>query len=127
MIRKAPSDSTPSDIATEATSFSNPALIEWLRSDKIFQKEGKIARTVVRSQDLTIVITLLKQGNSLHEHKAPGPINVTVLQGELEFQVNNDDRVNLKALDTIAVPAGTLHAVQALTDSAFMITIGGKH
>ncbi|MEQ8351459.1 MAG: cupin domain-containing protein [Leptospiraceae bacterium] len=126
MNHRIDADARPADISNDAVSFSNSDLITFLRKDELYAKEGKTARTLVRSNNLTIILTVLKEGNGLQPHKAPGPIHVIVLDGQLSFRVSSQEGETLSAKDSIVVPSGHSHSVQAITDCAFMITIGGK-
>lgn len=117
---------TSIDLANGPVAFANAELIENLRREEAYGREGKTARTMLRSRALTLVLTVLRQGSSLDQHKAPGPIHVMTLEGELEFAIVDGESFILKPMQSVAVPAAQMHAVKALSDCAFIITIGGK-
>jgi quercetin dioxygenase-like cupin family protein len=87
---------------------------------------GRNAKTLVKHQDLRLVLTVLRAGGRIQEHKASGRISIQTLQGHLSLHI-------LQALpgDMIDLPAGHLlvldqaapHDVEAVDDSAFLLTV----
>jgi quercetin dioxygenase-like cupin family protein len=75
-----------------------------LRAEEPLQKHGRDALTLVRDPGMNLVLTVLKSGARLNEHKAPGPISVLVLEGRITFSAHGQ-RLNLgPILITIASP-----------------------
>ncbi|MGK2962096.1 MAG: cupin domain-containing protein [Gemmatimonadaceae bacterium] len=83
---------------------------------------GHNARTLVKYDDLRIVLTALKASEHIPEHKTEGRISIHVLSGHLQVKALRRT-FNLRAGRLLALDRGMLHDVTALEDSAFIITI----
>lgn len=65
---------------------------------------------------------LLKQGQVMKEHKAPFPIIVHVLEGEVDFGVQGDVHA-LKKGDIITLDASVPHDLTAIRNSSIRLTL----
>jgi hypothetical protein len=92
---------SPGPLESPVISFDLKAEIEGLRGEGGWQA-GRDSKTLVKHPDFRVVLTVMKSGARLHEHKAAGRISVQAVAG-LER----------------ALP----HDVEALEDSAFLLTI----
>jgi quercetin dioxygenase-like cupin family protein len=90
---------------------------------------GQNAKTLAKFDDFRVVLTALKTGARLPRHHSKGRISIQTVAGHL--LVRADDR-------TFDLPVGTLltldhnlpHEVEALEESAFLLTIawpGPRH
>ena len=99
---------------------------ELLASDPA-SREGKSARTLVKAPALTVVLTVLRAGQQLHEHRAPGAVMVVPLRGEVVFRHGDSTTVvGVGSQGVLAMGPGQTHAVEAQTDSAFLLVIGPR-
>jgi quercetin dioxygenase-like cupin family protein len=99
---------------------------ELLASDPT-SREGKSARTLVKTPALTVVLTVLRAQQTLHEHRAPGPAVVVPLRGEVVFQHGDQSTtVGVGEQRVLAMGPGQAHAVQARTDAAFLLVLGPR-
>jgi quercetin dioxygenase-like cupin family protein len=103
-----------------------PIIDELLASEPAI-REGKSARTLIKAPGLTVVLTVLRAGQQLHEHKAPGSVLVVPLRGAVVFS-HADQRESVAAdgAQVLAMGPGLVHAVTAETDSAFLLVIGAR-
>lgn len=112
------------------TSFSiEQDLADSLRSEAAYRDHGKNARSLVRSQALTLVLTALKAGTELKPHRAPTDATVLVLQGELAFRIHGSEppqETRLATHDGAVFTADVEHSVRAISDCLFFLAIGGK-
>jgi quercetin dioxygenase-like cupin family protein len=96
--------------------------ISGILAETPWQQTGRNAKTLAKYSNFRIVLTALKQGSALEEHRAKGCISIQILQGRVRVTAGGEvlelSRGELVALDH-AVP----HAVQALEDSIFLITM----
>ena len=98
-----------------------------LRQEKGYASSGRAARSLIRGDNLTVVLVALREGASLQEHPAPGPAVVTVLEGSVLFRGPEEgEPFALGALDSVVFPTGLRHAVESVQDSLLQIVIGGR-
>jgi len=90
------------------------------------EKSGRSGVTLVKTPDLRVVLEVLERGASLAEHRAPGPITVQVLEGEIRFAAG-EEIVYLRAGELVALPDTQLHSVEAVRDSSLLLTIAPKN
>ena len=87
-----------------------------------WQKSGHSAKTLVKHQDLRIVLIAMKRETLMPEHQTDGSISIHVLSGNLRIRVRRR---------TFDVPAGYIlaldrslpHDVEALEDSTFVLSV----
>jgi len=102
--------------------FSFPEIVARLREEPEYAESGRNGVTLVKSADLRVLLEVLRRGAGLAEHRAPGPITVQVVEGELRFAAG-DEVVYLKPGELLALTGGQLHSVAAVHDTAFLLTI----
>lgn len=103
------------------------AIIDELLASDQASHDGKSARTLVKSSALTVVLTVLRRGDELREHHAPGPVFVVPLRGEVTFRHGNEDTaVGVEGQQVLAMGPGQPHAVVARTDAAFLLVLGSS-
>ncbi len=83
---------------------------------------GQYARTLFKKHDLRIVLITMERGAHMKEHHADGTISVQVLNGKLRMNVGNRP-YELTAGNLFTLAASIRHDVEALDDSAFLLTI----
>lgn len=116
----------PINLAAQgAASFSLLSLAAQVRREDAYATGGKSGLTLVRQPDLTVVLTVVKQGVEIHEHKAHAPATVVVLEGAIDFQVADHEPLYLETGATVLFDAEVPHRVSAKKDSAFLLVIGG--
>ncbi len=85
-------------------------------------QSGHNAKTLFKKHDLRIVLISMEPGACLKEHHADGTISIQVLKGQIRFNVAGKSHdLNVGNLFTLA--ASIRHDVEALADSAFLLTI----
>lgn len=98
-------------------------LIERARTEP----DGKAARTLLKSSELTIVAMALRAGASLLEHSARGPVLVVPLVGHVTFTAPSlSADAEVAQGHTLAMGASLRHAVTATDDAAFLLVIGAR-
>jgi quercetin dioxygenase-like cupin family protein len=101
---------------------------------------GQNARTLVKYDGLRVVLVALKARSRIPEHHTDGQISIQTVVGHI--QVHAQGRTfELRAGGLLALDQGVPHAVEALEESAFLLTLavarrqgpvspvndGGKH
>jgi quercetin dioxygenase-like cupin family protein len=102
-------------------SFDLEREIKSLREENAWQA-GRNSKTLVKHPNLRMVLTVLKSGTRLHEHKAAGRISVQAVAGHIRMHVQ-DGVFDLPAGHLLALERALPHDVEALEDSAFLLTI----
>jgi quercetin dioxygenase-like cupin family protein len=93
-----------------------------LRREPSWQQSDRNAKTFVKATDLRLVLTTLKQGAVVKEHRAPGSAVVQTLSGRIRLGLP-DQTVELPTGALVVLEPNLPHDVEALEESAFTITI----
>lgn len=83
---------------------------------------GRRSITLLKTPTLRVVLVTMRAGTELHEHTAPAVITMQGLQGRLVVTLPDED-LEMVAGDLIALEEHTHHAVRAVEDGAFLLTI----
>ncbi len=90
--------------------------------DETTWSTGQNARTLIKYEDFRVVLTALQANMRLPEHKTEGRISVHVLSGHIQLRAAGRT-FNLRPGGLLALEHGVLHDVEALEESAFLLTI----
>src|SRR5688572_719398 len=101
--------------------FDLPAEIDRLRTETTWST-GQNAKTLVKYDDLRVVLTALRAKARMPEHKTEGRISVHVLSGHLHLRAAGRT-FSLRPGSLLTLDHGMPHDVEALEDSAFLLTI----
>jgi quercetin dioxygenase-like cupin family protein len=112
---------SPGPLESPILTFDLNAEIARLRSENAWQG-GRNSKTLVKHPDFRVVLTDLKSNARLHEHKAAGRISVQAIVGHIRMHVQ-EKTIDLPAGHMLALERGLPHDVEALEDSAFLLTI----
>ncbi len=88
---------------------------------------GHFARTLFKKTDFRMVLISMEKGSIMKEHHADGTISVQVLKGAIRF-TSRGEASDLRVNTVLTLGASIKHEVEALEDSAFLLTISwGRH
>lgn len=91
-------------------------------ADKTYNPE-RISTKVILDDDFTKEIRILMaKGQEMKAHKAPFPIQVHVLEGEIDFEVNNET-MTMTAGEIISLEASVIHALFAKENSMIRLSL----
>lgn len=90
--------------------------------DETTWSTGQNARTLIKYENLRVVLTALQANMRLPEHKTEGRISIHVLSGHLQLRAAGRT-FNLRPGGLLVLDHGVPHAVDALEESAFLLTI----
>jgi len=96
--------------------------VERIHTEESWRQSMRNAKTLVKEPDLRIVLIVMRQGGRMEEHRAPGRISIQTLTGRLRLQVL-DQTIELPAGHVLALDPDVAHDVEALDESAFLLTI----
>ncbi len=103
--------------------FSLAKELQELREQDSWQRgTGRSSKTLAKYPDFRVVLVLMKAGSEMKEHHADARISVQTLQGKVRVHLP-DRAVELGAGELICLEAGIHHDVEALEESAFLITV----
>jgi len=112
---------------TTLTSFPVQEMAHQLMTEEAFQTSGRNALTLIRDNNLTVVLTVLKAGAVLQEHHAPAPVTLLPLFGNIVLLADEGRKSTELSSGTTGVFSAHLeHRVEATQDSAFLIVMGGQ-
>jgi quercetin dioxygenase-like cupin family protein len=83
---------------------------------------GIHSRTLFKKDDFRCVLIALEPSAQMKAHHADGTISVQVLKGRLRFGADGSEH-ELAAGSLLTLAASIKHDVEALEDSAFLLTI----
>lgn len=84
---------------------------------------GRSSETLVKYADFRIVVVLMKPGSHMNDHRADGPISVHCLQGRIRLHLPDGHAAELRPGDILALERCLEHDVEAIEESAFLLTI----
>ena len=112
---------SPEPAKTAALSFDLNAEVQRLRAEDAW-KRGRNSKTLVKYADFRVVLTVLKSGERLPDHKTPGRISIQTCSGHLRTKAAGAV-FDLPAGHLLGLDREVVHDVEALEDSAFLLTI----
>ncbi|WP_313081355.1 cupin domain-containing protein [Pulveribacter sp.] len=77
---------------------------------------------IIKAQQLEVIRVVLRAGELMRQHDTPGEITVQCLEGEVEFQLDQDVHL-LRAGDLLHLQARAPHALRAVHDCSLLVTI----
>lgn len=87
-----------------------------------YQPKSVISRVMLKNAGGTITLFAFDQGEGLSEHKTPYDAFVTVVEGEVRIRIAEHEH-QLKAGDSLILPADVPHAVDAVTQFKMLLTM----
>ncbi len=128
--------------------FKLDEVVDWLQKETEYREKGHNALTLVKDYPkhdpswdekkaratatakgpgLRTVVVCIQKGQSLAEHNAPGRFTLTMLRGRIRFIVEPQGGENVASElgqgELLVLGEPLRHEVQALEDSAFLLTI----
>jgi quercetin dioxygenase-like cupin family protein len=98
--------------------------IERLLGEREWQEGQRNAITLRKGGGMNVVLMVMKGGDRLEEHAAPGPITLSVREGRVRF-TTVDAAVEAGPDELIACDPGVSHSVEAITDAICLLHLTG--
>src|SRR5580765_7731458 len=100
--------------------------LQQLRREDSWQREtGRSSKTLAKYPDFPIVLILMKSGTRMRQHRAEGRVSIQQLQGRVRVHLT-DRKVDVSAGHLLVLDCGVLHDVEALEESALLLTISWR-
>jgi quercetin dioxygenase-like cupin family protein len=97
--------------------------LDQLLQSETWQHRDRNAKTLAKEPHLRVTLVALKRGARLDAHDAEGPVTIHALHGKLRLSVQSE-RIELAAGGLLVLEPGMRHDVEALEESAFLLTMG---
>jgi quercetin dioxygenase-like cupin family protein len=114
-------------LAAPFLEFDLTAEVHRLRAETTWAT-GQNAKTLIKYDDFRVVLIVLQATNGIPQHKSEGRISIHVLSGHVRLKASGRT-FSLRIGDLLALDHGVPHEVEALEESAFLLTIawpGGR-
>ena len=108
-------------MAAPRLEFDLPRELEALRREPEWSS-GQNARTLVKHDDLRIVLIGLAAGARIPDHRTEGRISIHAISGHVRVRTG-DGPHDLPAGTLVALDRGLPHDVEAVEESAILLTI----
>jgi quercetin dioxygenase-like cupin family protein len=109
-------------LAAPLHTFSVQDALGQLRKESAWESGDRNAVTLVKTEKVRVVLIGMKQSTSLHEHQVEGPMTLYVIEGSIKFTVGTH-YCTLKRSGFVSLDKAIPHNVEALEESAFLLTI----
>ncbi|MGB9072475.1 MAG: hypothetical protein WCC22_07360 [Terriglobales bacterium] len=97
--------------------------LQQLRQQDSWQREtGRSSKTLAKYPDFRIILVLMKARTQMNEHRAEGRVSIHHLLGTICIHLS-DQKVNVSAGQLLVMDCGVLHNIEAVEESAFLLTI----
>ena len=100
-------------------------LIQLRKEDSWQRESGRSSKTLAKYPDFRIVLILMKTGTRMRQHKAEGRVSIQLLDGRVCVHLT-DRTINVSAGHLVVLDCGVLHDVEALEESALLLTISWR-
>ena len=102
--------------------FSLGKALEQLKSEQQWKHEDKNSITLLKNPELCVMLMAFHKGSRMPEHHTNTPITFLVLSGAVRFTSERLPQV-LQQNDLISLKKGIPHEVEALEESAVLLTL----
>ncbi len=97
-----------------------------LREEKEWQEGRRNSITLRKGGDLSVVLLVMKAGDSLEEHSAPGPISLMIREGRVRFTAEGET-VEAGPGRMFTCDAKVRHSLEAVSDAVCLLTVASGH
>ena len=104
--------------------FDLGTVVGRLKEEGAWQRGQRNSITLRKGGGMNVVLLVMRAGDGLEEHAAPGPLSLDVREGRVRF-VAGEEVVEAEYGALLTCDAGVRHSVVALSDAVCLLTIGG--
>ena len=101
------------------------AEITRLKSEPAWASGDRHGLSLVKGDGINVALMLLKKGAKLQEHHTKAPITVYLVEGRINFIAGDKPRPLTPGM-LLALDRAIAHSIEALEDSALILTVGGE-
>lgn len=103
-------------------SFDLPATLEQIKAEETWRSSSRNAMTLMKSRGQRIVLIAMHDKTEIPMHRADGQLSLQVLEGSLRVSTESQ-AVTLGRGELLVLHAETPHAIQAIDEAAFLLTL----
>ena len=104
----------------------NQELEELRREDSWERESGRSSKTLAKYPDFRIVLVCMKAGSHMNDHRAEARISIQALHGKIQLHIPDQKSIELLAGQLLTLDCGMHHDVEALEESAFLLTVAWR-
>ncbi len=101
------------------------AEIARLKSELAWADNDRHGSSLVKGDGINVALMMLKKGAKLQQHHTRAPITVQVIEGKINFVARGKSQL-ATAGTIVALDRAIEHSVEALEESAIVLTVGGE-
>ena len=124
MVSASPSGRLGHGIEDPFISVDVPFELARLQASPAYGREGHAGMTVNKYPELRVVLEAMKAGVQIQIHETTEELTVQLVFGQLRILMPYGESRELSEGSLAAVGAGKVHALEALEDCGFVLTLG---
>jgi quercetin dioxygenase-like cupin family protein len=101
------------------------AEIARLKTEPAWTDNDRHGSSLVKGDGINVALMVLKKGAKMQEHHTRAPITVQVIEGKINFVASGKAQVATAGM-LIALDRVIEHSVEALEETAIVLTVGGE-
>lgn len=122
MTAQRPHPTTERPLDAPLLTFDFPALLTQIKREDTWHKGSRNAVTLYKGEGLRVVLVAMRIGTTIPSHRADSPMSLQVIEGVLKFSADAQT-VTLRQGQLLTLHAGMPHAVEAVEESVFLLTV----
>lgn len=91
-------------------------------SEKLKTSDRPVLKKIFSANGTNLIAIGLKKGVELKEHTAPSKAKLMVIQGVIDFHIN-EKTLRFNVQDTFEIPLKVKHAVVGVEDAIFLLIL----
>jgi quercetin dioxygenase-like cupin family protein len=110
-------------LASPLLQFNLPEELQRLRTETPWQRgTGRSSKTLVKYPDFHVVLVLMRKNTRMNKHHVDGRFSIHALQGKIRVRMP-EEVLEVSSGELVALDYGIPHEVEALEETAFLLTI----
>jgi quercetin dioxygenase-like cupin family protein len=101
------------------------AEIARLKNEPAWAGNDRHGSSLVKGDGINVALMMLKKGAKLQEHHTRAPITLQLIEGRINFIAHGKTQL-LTPTMIVALDRAIEHSVEALEESAIVLTVGGE-
>ena len=96
-----------------------------LKGEPAWADNDRHGSSLVKGDGINVALMVLKKGAKMQEHHTRAPITVQVIEGRINFIANGKTQLATAGM-LVALDRAIEHSVEAVEESAILLTVGGE-